>query len=42
MPLVPAKCTVCGAEITVDNTKEALICEKCNSAFYSFKSDRII
>lgn len=38
MPLVPAKCTVCGAEITVDNTKEALICEKCNSAFIVSKA----
>ena len=33
MPFVSAKCTCCGAEITVDDTKEALICEHCNSAF---------
>ena len=33
MPIVPAKCTCCGAVITVDDSKEALICESCNSAF---------
>lgn len=33
MSIVSAKCTCCGAEITVDDSKEALICEKCNSPF---------
>lgn len=33
MPLVNAKCTNCGATLTVDNNKEAAICQYCNSAF---------
>ena len=33
MSIVSAKCTCCGADITVDDSKEALICEHCNSAF---------
>ena len=33
MPIVPAKCPCCGAAINVDDQKEALICEHCNSAF---------
>ena len=33
MPIVSAKCTCCGAEIKVDDQKEALVCEHCNSAF---------
>ncbi|MBQ3065358.1 MAG: hypothetical protein IJC98_03880 [Clostridia bacterium] len=33
MPLVPAKCTSCGAQLTVDNTKDAAICEFCNTPY---------
>ena len=33
MPLVQAKCTNCGANLEVDNTKEAAVCPYCNSAY---------
>ena len=33
MPLVAAKCTNCGASLTVDNSKEAAICEFCGTPF---------
>lgn len=33
MPLVNAKCTNCGANLKVDNNKDAAICEFCGSAF---------
>ena len=33
MALVAAKCTECGANITVDDCKEAGICEFCNAPF---------
>ncbi|MBR5948727.1 MAG: leucine-rich repeat protein [Clostridia bacterium] len=33
MPLVNAKCTNCGANLEVDNAKDAAICEHCGSAF---------
>lgn len=33
MPLVQAKCTSCGANLEVDNTKEAAVCPYCNSAY---------
>ena len=33
MPLVPCKCTNCGANLQVDNTKDAAVCEFCGSAF---------
>ena len=33
MPLVPAICTQCGANIEVDNTHEAGICKFCGTAF---------
>ena len=33
MPLVPATCTSCGAQLTVDNTKDAAICEYCNTPY---------
>lgn len=33
MPLVPAKCTVCGAVLTIDSTKEAAVCQSCGNAF---------
>lgn len=37
MPLVAAKCTQCGANIEVDNTKEAGICKYCGTAFITEK-----
>lgn len=33
MALVSALCTNCGAELTVDDTKDALVCQSCGSAF---------
>lgn len=33
MPLVDAKCTNCGAPLRIDNTKDAAICQYCDSAF---------
>ena len=33
MRLIPAKCTNCGANLNVDNTKDALVCSFCGSAF---------
>lgn len=33
MPLVPAICTQCGAQIEVDDTHEAGICKACGTAF---------
>lgn len=38
MPLVAAKCTQCGANIEVDNTKEAGICRYCGTAFITEKA----
>lgn len=38
MPFVPAKCTQCGANITVDDSKEAAICEFCGTAFVTEKA----
>ena len=37
MPFVPAKCTQCGANITVDDSKDAAICEFCGTAFITEK-----
>jgi len=33
MPFTQAKCTNCGANLKVDSSKEAAICEYCNAAF---------
>ena len=33
MPLVNAKCTNCGANLEVDNAKDAAICPYCGSAY---------
>ena len=33
MPLVDAKCTNCGANLKIDDTNDAAICEYCGSAF---------
>lgn len=38
MALVPAKCTQCGANIEVDETKEAGICRYCGTAFITEKA----
>lgn len=38
MPLVPAICTQCGAQIEVDNTHEAGICRHCGTAFITEKA----
>lgn len=38
MRMIPAKCTNCGANIQVDETKEAGICEACGTAFITEKA----
>lgn len=38
MALVPAKCTQCGGQIEVDDTKEAGICKHCGTAFITEKA----
>lgn len=38
MPLVAAKCTQCGANIEVDDTKEAGICNYCGTPFITEKA----
>lgn len=38
MGLVAAKCTECGANIEVDDTKEAGICKYCGTAFITEKA----
>ncbi len=38
MPLVAAKCTECGANIEIDDTKEAGICKYCGTAFITEKA----
>lgn len=38
MALVPAKCTQCGGDIEVDDTKEAGICKFCGTAFITEKA----
>lgn len=38
MGFVPARCTQCGAEIKVDDTKDAGICEYCGTAFVTEKA----
>lgn len=38
MAMIAAKCTQCGANIQVDDTKEAGICESCGTAFVTEKA----
>lgn len=38
MPLVPAICTQCGAQIEVDSTHEAGVCKYCGTAFITEKA----
>ena len=33
MPVVEAKCTNCGAALSVDDSKEAMVCQFCGEAF---------
>lgn len=33
MPLVPAKCTQCGATLSIDSAQDAAICSFCNTPF---------
>ena len=33
MPLVPAKCTSCGATLTLDPAQDAAVCPFCNTPF---------
>lgn len=37
MGLIAAKCTQCGAELTVDDTKEAGVCQYCGTAYITEK-----
>lgn len=38
MPLVPAICTQCGANLTVDASKDAAVCPFCQTAFVTEKA----
>jgi ribosomal protein L7/L12 len=38
MPIVPAKCTQCGANIDIDSTRDAGICQYCGTAFITEKA----
>lgn len=38
MPFVPAKCTQCGANLAVDNEKDAAICQFCGTPFITEKA----
>lgn len=40
MPLVNAKCTNCGANLTVDDAKDAAVCEFCGAAYIVEKAVR--
>lgn len=33
MALIPGICTQCGATLTVDDTKDCMICQYCNTPF---------
>ena len=33
MPIIPAKCTNCGASLEIDSAKDAAVCPYCGSAF---------
>jgi len=41
MPIVPAKCTQCGAALKVDDSLEAAICEYCKMPFIVEKAINI-
>ncbi len=38
MPLVPALCTQCGAQLEVDSSKEAALCPYCHTPFITEKA----
>jgi DNA-directed RNA polymerase subunit RPC12/RpoP len=38
MAFIPARCTQCGANIEVDDTKDAGICKHCSTAFVTKKA----
>lgn len=38
MPMVPAKCTQCGQNLQIDDTKEAAVCPYCGTAFITEKA----
>ena len=38
MPIVPAKCTQCGANIDIDSDRDAGICQYCGTAFITEKA----
>ncbi|MGN0660773.1 MAG: leucine-rich repeat domain-containing protein [Oscillospiraceae bacterium] len=38
MPLVPAICSSCGAQLEVDSTQEAAVCKYCNTPFVTEKA----
>ena len=38
MALVPAKCTQCGGQVEVDDSKEAGICKHCGMPFITEKA----
>lgn len=38
MPFVPARCPSCGVQLTVDNAKEAAVCEYCNTPYIAEKA----
>lgn len=38
MELTPAKCTQCGAQISVDKTKDAGVCPYCGTAYITEKA----
>ena len=40
MALIAAKCTQCGADIEVDETKEGGVCKNCGTPFITEKIGR--
>jgi len=38
MPMISAKCTNCGANLNVDNSKDAAICPFCGSTYVAEKA----
>lgn len=38
MPMVPAKCTQCGQNLQIDDTKDAAVCPYCGTAFVTEKA----
>ena len=38
LPLVPAECTQCGANLDVDSSQEAAVCPYCKTLFITEKA----